>query len=142
MSFGSHLEKLVLYLSFRGIHQSCAGEKGVFKCFAKFTRKHLCQSLLFNEVAVKKETLTQIFSYKFCEILKNTYFEEYMWMTASEVLKIEILNLQVRPRVVPLANLLLHTVFQLLKIKLMQSKNNEHYVKLMVECQVLHIRGP
>ena len=141
MSFASHLEKLFFYLSFRDIPQSCSGKKGVPKCFAKFARKHLCQSLLFNEVAVKKETLTQIFSCKFCEILMNMYFGEHLWTTASEVLKIEILNLQVCPLVVPLANLLLYTVFQLIKIKLTQSRNNEHFVKLMVECQVLRIRG-
>ena len=54
------------------------------KNFAKFTWKHLCQSLFFNKVAglrpqacnfIKKETLAQVFSCKFCEILKNTFFQ-------------------------------------------------------------------
>ena len=31
--------------------QSCSMEEGVLKNFAKFTGKHLCQSLFFNKVA-------------------------------------------------------------------------------------------
>ena len=43
-----------------------------------------CVSLFFNKVAglrpqacnfIKKETLAQVFSCKFCEILKNTFFQ-------------------------------------------------------------------
>ena len=45
-------------------------EKGVLRNFAKFTGKHLWQSLFF----IKKETLTQVFSFKFCGISKNTFF--------------------------------------------------------------------
>ena len=43
-------------------------EKGVLRNVAKFTEKHLCQSLFFNKVAggacnfIKKETLAQVFS--------------------------------------------------------------------------------
>ena len=51
--------------------------KSVLKNFAKFTGKHLYQSLLFNKVAglrsatlSKKDTLTQVFSCEFCEIFK------------------------------------------------------------------------
>ena len=43
-------------------------KKGVFKNLAKFTGKHFCQSLFFNEVAglrpatlLKKEILAQVF---------------------------------------------------------------------------------
>ena len=49
---------------------------GVLKNFAKFKGKHLCQSLFFNKVAnlrLWKETLEQLFSYEFCEIL-NIFF--------------------------------------------------------------------
>ena len=55
-------------------------EKGVLRNFAKFTGKHLCQSLVFNKVAgtvcnfTKKEILAQVFSSEFCEISKNTLF--------------------------------------------------------------------
>ena len=40
----------------------------VLRNFAKFTRKHLRQSLFFNE-----EALAQVFSCEFCEITKNTF---------------------------------------------------------------------
>ena len=55
-------------------------KKGVLRNFAKFTGKHLCQSLFFNKVAgtacnfIKKETLAQVFSCQFCEIFNNTFF--------------------------------------------------------------------
>ena len=39
----------------------------VCKNFAKFTGKHLCQSLF-----IKKETLAQVFSCEFCKIFNNT----------------------------------------------------------------------
>ena len=45
---------------------------------------------LFNKVAglqvcnfIKKETLAQVFSCEFCEIFKNTYFEEHLQTAAS-----------------------------------------------------------
>ena len=47
--------------------------------FWKVTRKHLCQNLLFNEVAgfawnfIKKGTLAQIFFCEFCKILKVAF---------------------------------------------------------------------
>ena len=36
---------------FRGSHRRCSIEKGFLKNFAKFKRKHLCQSVLFNKFA-------------------------------------------------------------------------------------------
>ena len=36
---------------FRSIHQRCSVKKGILRNFAKFTGKHLCQSLFFNKVA-------------------------------------------------------------------------------------------
>ena len=125
-------------------------QKQPTEMFQKFTRKHLRQSLFLNIVPalsheawnfIKKEILAQVFSREFCKIFNNAYFEEHLRTTASGVLKIEVLNLQVRLLVVPLANLLLYILYQLIKIKLMQSRNNEHFVKLMVECRVLHTRG-
>ena len=64
-------------------------EKGVLRTFAKFTRKHLYQSLFFNKVAggacifIKKETLPQVFSCEFCEISKNTFFYRTTLVAAS-----------------------------------------------------------
>ena len=61
-------------------------KKGALTNFAKFTGNHLFKSLFFNKVAglrpaillkkklcnfIKKETLTQLFSYEFCEICKT-----------------------------------------------------------------------
>ena len=53
-------------------------KKGVLKNFAKFSRKHLCQSLFFNKVeacnVIKIEALAQVFSIEFCEISEDTFF--------------------------------------------------------------------
>ena len=45
---------------------------------------------LFDKVAslrpptlFKKETLAQVVSCEFCEISKNTFFTEHLWMAAS-----------------------------------------------------------
>ena len=35
----------------RSSYQRCSMKKGVLRSFTKFTEKHLCQSLFFNEVA-------------------------------------------------------------------------------------------
>ena len=53
-------------------------KNSVLWIFAKFTVKHLCQSL-FNKLQaetynfVKKESLAQVFSCQFCQISKNTF---------------------------------------------------------------------
>ena len=55
------------------------GKKGVLRNCAKFTVKHLPQSLFLNKVAglrsatLSKKRLAQVFSYDFCEISKNTF---------------------------------------------------------------------
>ena len=54
-------------------------KKGGLRNFAKLTGKHLCQGHFFNKVAglacnfIKKVTLAQVFSCKFCKIAKNTF---------------------------------------------------------------------
>ena len=62
-------------------HQRCSLKKDVLKNFAKFTGKHLCQSLFLKKVEglkptilLKKETLAQFFSCEFCEILRTPFF--------------------------------------------------------------------
>ena len=66
----------------------------ILRNFAKFTGKHLCQSLFFNKVTglrpevcnfIKKETLAQMFSSEFCEFSKNTSFTEHLRASASEI---------------------------------------------------------
>ena len=70
-------------------HQRCSVKKGVLRNFARFTGKHLCQSLFFNKVAgsacnfIKNETRALVFSCEFCEISKNTFFTEHVWATVS-----------------------------------------------------------
>ena len=44
------------------------------------------QTDILHQVAcnfIKKETSTQVFSWKFCEIFKNTFFTEHLSATAS-----------------------------------------------------------
>ena len=47
---------------------------GVLRNFAKFTGKHLYQSLFFNKV---------MFSFEYCGISKDTFFTEHLWATTS-----------------------------------------------------------
>ena len=47
---------------------------------AKFTAKHLCWSLFLIKLqALLEKTPTQVFSYEYCEIFKNTYFQEHLF---------------------------------------------------------------
>ena len=67
--------------TYRSSHLRCSLRKDVLRDFAKFTGKPLCQSFFFNKVAglslFKKETLPEVFSCKFCEISKNTFFTKH-----------------------------------------------------------------
>ena len=63
--------------------------KGVLKNFAKFTRKYLCQSLLFNKVSdlrpttlLKRNSEADVFLW-ILQILKNTFFTEFLWTTVE-----------------------------------------------------------
>ena len=48
--------------------------------FVKFLRTSFVEACNF----IKKETLAQVFSCKFCEISKNTFFTEHLRATTSE----------------------------------------------------------
>ena len=69
-------------------------KKGVLRNFAKFTRKHLRQSLFLIKLQaeacnfIKKETLTQVFSCKFCKISKTTFSYRTALVAASVKKKI------------------------------------------------------
>ena len=52
-------------LNYRSSRQRGSVKKGVLRDFAKFTGKHLCQSLFFNKVA------------------GGAFFTEHVWATAS-----------------------------------------------------------
>ena len=77
-------------------------KKGANRNFAKFTGKHLYQSLFFNKVAIlspatllKKKLRRRCFPVNFAEFLR-TPFSEYLWTTTSDrfkfVLKMSDLN--------------------------------------------------
>ena len=63
--------------------------KGVLRDFTKFTGKHLCQKIFFNEVAclrpatLLKKSMAQVFSCEFCKISKNTFFYKTPLVAAS-----------------------------------------------------------
>ena len=83
----------IFYFWFRSSRSEVYCKKCVLKNFAKFTGKHLSQSLFLNKVAgswnfIKKETLAQVFSCELFEISKNTFFIEHLWTTASVTLVI------------------------------------------------------
>ena len=68
---------LFVVVFFRRSHQSCSVKKGALKNFAKFTGKHLCQSIFLRLQAsglffIKKEILAHVFSCELCEMFKNT----------------------------------------------------------------------
>ena len=65
----------------RGSHQSRSIIKCVLKHFSEFTGKHLVH-ILFFFLIIKKETLAQVFSCKFCKIFKNIFFTEHPRATA------------------------------------------------------------
>ena len=76
-------------------------KKGVLRNFAKFTGKHLCQSLFLNKVAglwdatsFKKEALAQVFSCEFCKISKSTFSYRPPPGAASEHINLTDLPLQ------------------------------------------------
>ena len=87
--FGSAVNMSLEYHKRRSSHQRYAVRKGVLRNFAKFTGKHLRQSLYFNRVAghacnfIKIETLAQVLCCEFCKISKNTFFIEHVWASAS-----------------------------------------------------------
>ena len=57
----------------RSSHQTCSIKVGFLKNFAIFTGNHQCWSLLLIKLQVFRPAtlLIQVFSYKYCEILKT-----------------------------------------------------------------------
>ena len=80
----------IIKRNIRSSHRRCSVGKGLLRIFAKITGKHLCQSLLFLFFFasacnfIKKESLVQVFSCKFCKISKSTFFIEHLRANASE----------------------------------------------------------
>ena len=67
---------------YRSIHRRCSVRKGVLRNFAKFTGKHLCQSLFLNKVAdlrsaalLKKRLWHWCFSVIFPKFLRTPFLQ-------------------------------------------------------------------
>ena len=63
-------------------HRMCSTRKGVLRNFAKFTGKHLCQSLYFNKITglrsaalLKKRLWHMCFSVKFTKFLRTLFLQ-------------------------------------------------------------------
>ena len=88
------LSPFCLLLS-RSSHRRCFVRRGVLRNFAKFTGKHLSESLFFNKVAdlkpkacnfIEKETLAQVLSCEFCKISINSFFTEHVREETASIL--------------------------------------------------------
>ena len=78
----------------RSSQRRCSVKKGVPKNFPNFAGKHLCWSLFLIKLRgfrpatfLKRDSNTGVYL-SICEIFKNTYFEEYLRMIASETNKV------------------------------------------------------
>ena len=78
----------------RSSRRRCSIKKGVLRNFAKFTGKHLCQSLFFNKVASlrpatlsKKRLWYRCFLVNFAKFLRISFLTEHLRATASQVVK-------------------------------------------------------
>ena len=71
---------------FRSNYWRCSLRKGILRNFAKIHRKTAVSKSFFNKVAglSPEETLAQVFSCEFCDISKNTFFTEHLWVIASD----------------------------------------------------------
>ena len=54
-------------------------KKSVFKNLAKFTRKHLCQSLFLTKVPLLALTLRRCFYVDFAKFLRTPFCIEHLW---------------------------------------------------------------
>ena len=69
-------------ITVRSSHQRCSVKKGVLRNFAKFTGKHLCQSLSFNKFAdlrpatlFKKRLWHRYFPVNFAKFLRTPFLQ-------------------------------------------------------------------
>ena len=93
------ISKQFLILNFGKPHPIEAATKGALQVFLKigvlkyFAKPTLCQNLFEYSCRpqictfIEKETLAQVFSCKFCETFKNTFFHRIPLMAASECIQ-------------------------------------------------------
>ena len=82
-----HWPKVHLGTILRSSHDRCCIKQGVLKNFVKITGKHLCQSLLFNNVpGLRPATLlkTRLWHrcFQFCRIFRSTFLTEQVWVSS------------------------------------------------------------
>ena len=76
------------FFAVRSSHHRCSVKK-VFLEISQNLKENTCVRVSFlikilkKILCIKKDTLTQVFSFKFCEISKNIFFTEHLWTTAS-----------------------------------------------------------
>ena len=81
---------------YRSSHQEVLCNKCVLRNFAKFTRKHLCQSLFLNKVSVlrhatllKKGVWRKCFLVNFAKFLRTPHLTEHLrWLLLDNVVGI------------------------------------------------------
>ena len=66
----------------RSSRWSCSIYKKVFLKLSQNSQENTCTGASFL-TKLKKKTLAQVFSWKFCEICKNTFFTKHLQVTAS-----------------------------------------------------------
>ena len=97
-TFVNHVQlQKVLITKDRISHQICSVRKCVLRNFAKFTGKHICQSLFFNKVAglrpatlLKKRLWYRFFPLNFAKFLKIPFLQN----TSSRLLSLQTLRLK------------------------------------------------
>ena len=81
--------------NFKSSYRKCSVRKGVLRNFAKFTVKHVRQSLFFNKVAglrlatlLKKRLWDRCFPVNFAKFLTAPFLTEHLWAISSACCKI------------------------------------------------------
>ena len=78
--------QLLHFFTFRSSRPEIFCKKGVLRNFAKFTRKHLCESLFFNNVAylslqlyLKKRLWHRCFPVNCAKFLRTPFLRKHIW---------------------------------------------------------------
>ena len=63
----------------RSSHPEVFCRRGVLRNFAKFTGKHLSQSLFFNKVGKRERLWHRYFHVSFAKFLRTAFLIEHLW---------------------------------------------------------------
>ena len=85
---------LVFFNRYRSSRPEVFCKKGVLRNFAKFTGKHLRQSLFFNQVAsacnfIKKRLWRRCFPVNFAQFLRTPFSTEHLWWLLLNIIALE-----------------------------------------------------